>query len=153
ANGSSRDTRPVYDGTLHSLIACYQRDPLSPYRRVKQNTRESYDDWCRVLDRKFGARRVDRLLGQDFRRWFEEIAAPIGDAPPRLRLARGCVRQMLPILFAYGAEVGLSKCKELYGVLEIMEFKVSQDVLDLWHERRQPQQAMTYAQAEKIVAA
>lgn len=41
--GGGRDPRPIYDGTLHTLIACYQTDQESPYRNVGQNTQRVYD--------------------------------------------------------------------------------------------------------------
>ena len=68
-----RDSRPIYDGTLGSLIKCYQTDKESPYRNIGQNTRRIYDQWCRLLNRRSGARRIDRLSGQDLRRWFMKL--------------------------------------------------------------------------------
>ena len=64
--GDPTDTRkPIYDGTLGTLITCYQTDKKSPYHGLAQNTQRGYDDWCRTLARAIGKRRVDRLTGQD----------------------------------------------------------------------------------------
>ena len=59
--------KPIYDGTIATLIRCYQTDEKSPYHGLAQNTQRGYDDWCRTLERAVGKRRVDRLTGQDLR--------------------------------------------------------------------------------------
>ncbi|RAI42813.1 integrase [Rhodoplanes roseus] len=146
--------RALYDGTLASLIALYQTDADSPYRAVRPNTRRGYDDWCRTLARKFGARRIDRLHGTDLRRWYLAIAAP--PAPggtPRLRLASACVRSMLMILLSYGVELHLPGCLALAQALERMTLRVPQALLDAWHAAKPARTAMTYEHAAAIVAA
>lgn len=146
------NTRLVYDGTLASLIKCYQTDQESPYRTVRANTRRGYDDWCRALARSFGARRLDRLNGQDLRRWYTTMAEPsTAGGKPRLRLASACVRSMMMILLNYGTEIGVPACLELVQTLERMTFRVPQHLLDQWNTMKPQQLAMTFAQAEAIV--
>jgi hypothetical protein len=53
--------RPIYDGTVASLISCYQTDKRSPYHGLALNTQRGYSDWCRTLGRAIGKRRVDHL--------------------------------------------------------------------------------------------
>lgn len=145
----------VYDGTLRSLIKAYQTNPLSPYRSVSANTRRGYDDWCRTLELAFGARRIDRLSGQDFRRWFATLMEPAAPGrPPRIRLAQACVRSMLSILLRFGAEMSppAPKCLELVAVLAGMEFRAPPDIRERWVAMRPKRSAMTYEQAEAIVA-
>jgi hypothetical protein len=147
-----RDPRPIYDGTLRSLIKCYQTDKESPYHNVGQNTQRIYDQWCAILDHLFGARRIDRLSGQDLRRWFNEIAKPNKPGGlPRLSLARKCVRTMLSILLNYGVELGLPACLELAQALERMTLSPLRELLKEWRTRKPAQVAMTYAHAEAIV--
>ena len=148
------DTRkPIYDGTLTALIACYQTDSHSPYRGLAQNTQRGYDDWCRTLQRAIGRRRVDRLTGQDLRDCFLALLEPArpGGAP-RVRLAQACVRSMLSILLNYGAELGLPGCLELAQVLERMTLRVPKDVRATWKAKRPSKVAMSYEQAAAIVA-
>src|SRR3981189_2247858 len=52
-------SKPIYDGTLRSLIACYQTDDESSYRGLRENTRRCYDDWCKTLERAVGAKRIE----------------------------------------------------------------------------------------------
>jgi hypothetical protein len=142
----------IYDGTLTSLIGCYQRDPESSYRSNTQGTRACYDDWCRTLIAVAGTRRVDRLTGRDLRKWFLAIMRPAAPgAAPRLRLARGCVRQMMPILLAYGAEIKLPGCLDLAEVLERMTLRVPRQTRIEWKAARPRKIAMTYEQASAIV--
>jgi hypothetical protein len=146
--------KPVYDGTIRALIACYQTDPESPYRGLRENTRRCYDDWCKTLDRAVGAKRVDRLNGRDLRKWFMEIMAPSErGGPPRVRLARGCVRQMMPILLSYGAEIGLPGCLELAQVLDRMTLRVPSETRREWKASRPRKIAMTFDHAAAIVRA
>jgi len=145
----------VYDGTLRSLIKAYQTRPLSPYRAVSANTRRGYDDWCRTLDRAFGGRRIDKLSGEDFRRWFATLMEPATPGgPPRIRLAQACVRSMLSILLKFGAEMNppAPRCLELAAVLAEMEFRAPPDIRERWLAMRPKRSAMTYEQAEAIVA-
>lgn len=146
--------RPVYDGTLKSLIALYQTGRESPYRSVSPNTQRGYDDWCRTLERAFGARRIDRLRGSDLRRWYVTLAQPTSESGrPRLRLASACVRSMMMILLNYGVELNLPGCLELVQALERMTLRVPQDLLDRWNTMKPAQIPMTCAHAEAIVAA
>lgn len=150
--GGGRDQRPIYDGTLRSLIKCYQTDKESPYRNIGRNTQRIYDEWCRTLDRAFGARRIDRLSGQDLRRWFNELAKPAKPgALPRLSLARKCVRTMLSILLNYGVELGLPACLELVQALERITFTVPRELREEWESNKPAQLPMSYIYAEAIV--
>jgi hypothetical protein len=86
--------KPVYDGTLSSLISCYQTDKKSPYHGLARNIQRGYDDWCRTLERAIGKRRVDRLTGQDLRDCFLALLQPShSGGAPRLDLRRpACAR-------------------------------------------------------------
>jgi hypothetical protein len=144
--------KPVYDGTLSALIKCYQTDKKSPYRGLAQNTQRGYDDWCRTLQRAVGARRIDRLTGQDLRDCFLALLEPaVPGGAPRVRLAQACVRSMLSILLNYGAELGLPGCIDLADVLGRMTLRVPKAVRSAWKAKRPKKAAMSYAQAAAIV--
>lgn len=143
-----------YDGTLKSLIKCYQTNKMSPYWTVSADTRRGYDDWCRPLELAFGKRRVDRLSGEDFRRWYHTIMEPVAKGqPPRLRLAQASVRSMLSILLRYGAEMNppAPRCLELAEVLAGMDLRPPPEMLELWLALRPKRSAMTFEQASAIV--
>lgn len=40
-----------FDGTIDGLIACYRSDKVSPYRKLRYNTRIYYDTLCRSITR------------------------------------------------------------------------------------------------------
>jgi hypothetical protein len=143
---------PIFDGTVKSLIECYQKDPDSPFHDLRQSTRSCYGDWCTTLTRAVGARRVDRLTGRDFRKMFKEIMAPAeAGGRPRVRLATGCVKQMLPILFSYGVEIGIEACGKLLAILDNIILRVPDDVRKEWNERKPAQLPMEYGHARAIV--
>lgn len=143
-----------YTGLLRSLVDLFKSDPESSYNTSNSpNTRRGYDDLCRPLVERFGDRRIDRLNGRDMRRWFHILLEPSRPgAPPRLVLARRCVKVMMPILLAYGMEVGLLGCAELRKVLVEIDIRVSADVVRRWRAMRVTPLPMTAEHAEAIIA-
>lgn len=143
---------PIFDGTLGSLILCYQTDPDSPFHGLKQNTRRCYAEWGTTLTRAVGKKRLDQVNGQSFRRWFKEIMAPAEDGGrPRVRLAEGCVKQMLPILLSYGIEIGLEVCVRLRTTIDNMILRAPAEVREEWNERKPAQLPMLYEHASAII--
>lgn len=130
-----------FDGTLRSLIRCYQTDPESPYHKVKWNTRAHYDDTLELLERGFGARRLIDLTGKDFIRWYAEIKTPAEEGgPERVRRAHNCIK-VLRIVTNYGAAVGYARCAEIAGMLSRLRFAMPP-----------PRKvAMTFEQARAII--
>ena len=114
---------PIFDGTLASLIDLYSSDKESPYNDLRHRTRRTYDQQLKLLKRSVGARRIDRLNGEDFRRWYRNLReARSTGQPPRLARAHGCMT-MLRILFGYGQIMGLPNCDKLKGILAEMRFR------------------------------
>jgi hypothetical protein len=114
-----------FNGTLGSLIDIYATDTDSPYQDLKYSTQQSYDDDLKILKHTVGARRIAKLTGQDFRRWYNNLRKPaqVG-GPERLRRAHG-VMTMLRILISYGATIGVAHCDRLETVLGKMRFKTA----------------------------
>lgn len=147
-------TKIVYTGLLGSLIDCYQKDPESPYHTVDENTQRGYKDWCAVLKKEKGDRRVDRLTPKDVRRWFNELALPaFPGGPPRLARANKAVKTMLPMLLSYGAENRMRNCLELKQELEAMVLKHPPEIKAAWIAAKPQRTIMTYEHAEAIVTA
>lgn len=143
---------PVYDGTWESLIRCYQTDPESPYADRPQSTQRCYDDWCRTLSRAIGKKRVDHTNGRSFRTWFREIMAPAEPGgTPRVRLATGCVKQMVPILLSYGVEIGVPNCLALLAVHRDINLRAPAATIKEWNARKPQRIIMDFAHAEAIV--
>lgn len=143
---------PIFDGTIASLITCYQKDPKSPYQDLRQSSQRCYADWCTALTRAVGQRRVDKITGRDFRTWFKEFMAPNEPGGrPRVRHATGCVKQMLPILFAYGVEIGVTACIGLLAILENIILRVPSDVREDFNAKKAQQLPMQYEHALAII--
>ncbi len=149
----NRAPKIIFNGTYASLIDVYQRHPLSPYRTLKPNTQQCYDEWCAVLREIAGDRRIDRTIGPDLRQWFAAVRKPDGwEAAPRDRLAYGAVRQMPRILVNFGMELGLAPCYRLSKILAVTKLSIPRDE-KTGRRRRKKRVAMTFAQAEAIVNA
>ncbi|WP_245454057.1 integrase [Aquabacter cavernae] len=118
-----RDLQRPFDGTLASLVRLYQTDAASPYRLVKHNTRETYDQVLRLIELAFGKRVLVNLALGDFRRWYDEAKKPkAAGCPERVRKAHGII-SMLRRLFAYGTAAEYAGCDRLAGILEATRFK------------------------------
>ncbi|MGE3279947.1 MAG: tyrosine-type recombinase/integrase [Alphaproteobacteria bacterium] len=111
-----------FDGTLASLVWLYETHPDSPYHDKAPGTRRVYADDLRLIVRVVGARRLARLTGLDFLRWYREFRKPKASGmPERTRRAHG-VMTMLRILFSYGSLLGLPECRRLRDVLSELRF-------------------------------
>ena len=62
----------TFDGTMSSLIQCYQTDPDSSFRKVEYATRHGYGRMLRRIDKTVGERVIKELKGRDFLRWYEK---------------------------------------------------------------------------------
>ena len=113
----------VFDGTLASLIDRYSSDEESPYHDLRHRTQRTYDQHLKLLKVAVGARRIDRLNGEDFRRWYRKLREPKSPGlSPRIARAHGCLT-MLRLLVGYGQVTGLPNCDKLKGILSEMRFK------------------------------
>jgi len=114
---------PAFNGTLASLIDLYAGDEYSPYQNLRYNSQRAYDHDLKLLKTTVGARRVDKLTGEDFQRWYRKLREPKSPGlPPRIGRAHHCM-MMLRILFGYGQTRRLPHCDKLNGILAEMRFK------------------------------
>jgi hypothetical protein len=119
----SRDDRPIiFDGTLGGLIKLYETRPESPYHDKASSTKRVYADDMRLIGRILGDRRLTRITGLDFLRWYKELRKPkTPDRSERIRRAHGVI-VMLRILFSYGAILGLPETRRLRDILGELRF-------------------------------
>lgn len=152
---------PKYDGTLRSVIRLYQQTEESSYHTVKANTRVMYDESLKLLDTSVGARRLDKLTGLDFKRWYNGFKEPAEDSDRKAReraeqAARGITlppnperhrraykaMQLLRIVIKFGVVMNITECFRLATILENIEFSAP----------RPRTEAITFAHAEAICA-
>jgi hypothetical protein len=75
STNTSRQRRP-FDGTVRSLVNCYEVDPDSPYHDLRPTTQKNYSKHMRILCQRVGDRQLAMVMGDDVRRWYKKIAAP-----------------------------------------------------------------------------
>jgi len=118
-----RTTIRTFDGTLGSLVRCYQTDEASPYRELKWNTQRTYDQVLGVIEKAFGTRALSAIGIADFRKWYDAAKLPKSTGgPERIRKAHGII-SMIRRLMAYGVAAEHAGCVRLAAVLEVSRFK------------------------------
>lgn len=141
--GKGGDGKPRYDGTLRSLIRLYQHIPESPYREVRSNTRSMYDDSLTVLEKSVGDRRLDRLTGIDFKRWYSNFRQPAKDTEKKAKRRAELAAQGTPLppngervaraynamrllrnVISFGVVLNINECFRLSTILKQMRFSV-----------------------------
>jgi hypothetical protein len=158
-SGRGLGDKPSFDGTLRSLIRLYQQTPESPYHEIKSNTRAMYDESLSLLEKTVGDRRLEKLTGLDFKRWYANLKAPAADTekqakaraeaanagtplppnPERIRRAYKAM-QLLRIIVGFGVVSNIHECFRMKMVLEELEF----------HSPRGRSEAITFEQAKAI---
>jgi hypothetical protein len=111
-----------FDGTVAALAKVYETHPDSPYHQKQASTRRVYADEIRLIVRVLGDRRLPRLNGLDFLRWYKEFKKPkTPDGPERIRRAHGAM-VILRILFSFGILLDLPECRRLRDILSELRF-------------------------------
>jgi hypothetical protein len=131
-----------YDGTLGSLMRVFQSHEDSPLKGKRQDTIAYYTWFCRLVEQTVGKRRVDELMGPDFRRWHALFAAPIEPGQPlRLRRAQSAMTTIRRAV-SFGVELRFDGCADLRAILSAMRFETPS-------ERKT---VLEYGQAVAIIA-
>ncbi|MBD9540155.1 site-specific integrase [Ensifer sp. ENS04] len=158
-SGKGISGKAQYDGTLKSVIRLYQQTKESPYHEVKSNTREMYDESLGLLEKTVGDRRLEKLTGLDFKRWYANFRQPAADTekqaahrakmaeqgiilppnPERMRRAYKAM-QLLRIVIGFGVVLNITECFRLDTILSKMEFS----------SPKARTEAITFAQAKAI---
>lgn len=114
------EQRPVsFDGTLGSLIRCYQTDVDSPYKATRFYTRQNYDSLCRRLNAEQGMTALAEIKARDVKHWHEQWSAA-----GKVAMAHSLIA-MLRILSGFGATIlEDAECDRLSVVLSRMKFKM-----------------------------
>ncbi|WP_162559730.1 site-specific integrase [Methylobacterium radiodurans] len=121
-SGQHNPPKARYDGTLKSLMDLYQVHELSPFHAITAETRRSYVYNLGVLTKRVGARRLDRVTGEDLLRWHREFAKPskLG-GKPRIRFAHALMT-MVRIVLKFGKVLNIADARALRSVMDDMEF-------------------------------
>lgn len=121
-SGHGADGKRGYDGTLKSVIRLYQQTPESPYHEIRSNTRAMYDESLGLLEKTVGSRRLEKLTGLDFKRWYANFKQPAAEGKPeRVRRAYKAM-QLLRIVIGFGVVLNITECFRLSAILKQLEF-------------------------------
>jgi Phage integrase family len=141
--GAANGPTSVFDGTIKSLSKLYQTDPDSPFQNLRHETKQRYGYSLNALEKTVGDRRIADLTFRDFKRWYQEFAAP--DAPGGSEMLSRAYHLIttLRLLFAFGklALPKASGCADVVEILSAMEFRGG---------KGQRQEILTYQQATLI---
>lgn len=113
---------PKFDGSIASLIDCYESDEYSAYQYVQDNTAEGYKPWLKMVRQTVGARSIYKVVPIEFRGWhdnWKKISQ--GKGTDGSRQAYGGI-QMLRVLLNYGMERGIQRCLHLRMAMDNMKF-------------------------------
>ena len=109
----------AYDGSLRSLINCYQTDPDSPYRKLRFNVRRNVDGLLRRLVADHGAEDLGDIKGRTVLAWYKGWTG--GDV--KISMGSAFVGQ-LRSLFTFGRSIlECQECVRLGQVMHDLRFK------------------------------
>jgi integrase-like protein len=130
-----------FDGTVLSACQLYQTHPNSHFHQVKHNTRKTYTDSLKLIERTVGPRLIRNLTVLDVDRWYREWRKPKTEGKAeRVDRAHDAVSMFRTVL-RFCAALRHPACKQLADELKLVQF-----------ERGGARtEEMTFAQASKFV--
>jgi hypothetical protein len=111
-------------GTIAWLCDAFETDRDSPFHELRLDTQLFYSGKIAIIKGNVGGRRLDTIIGKDFRRWFKQWGR-FNEATQTFgahRRGYACI-QTLRRVIAYGAELGDGVSLKLSSVLSKMRFQ------------------------------
>jgi hypothetical protein len=109
----------AYEGSLKSLINCYQTDPDSPYRKLRFNVRRNVDNLLRRLVADHGHEDLGDIKGRTILAWYKEWTA----GGVKISMGSAFVGQ-LRSLFTFGRSIlECQECVRMGQVMHDLRFK------------------------------
>lgn len=107
----------VFDGTVRSLIGCFQTDPDSSFHGIRHGTKMTYGSAFRRIEADHGNKIIADIRNRDMRTWHR-------DWLPRGVTAAHGLMSKCRTLFAFGAAIlEDEECKRLKDALGEMKFR------------------------------
>jgi hypothetical protein len=114
---------PGYDGTVLSACQLYQRHPYSSFHKVRHNTRKSYTDSLKIIEKTVGKRLIRNLTVLDVQHWYDEWRKPaVKDGPERIDRAHDAV-SMFKTVLRFNAALRRRECTQLVDELRLIKFE------------------------------
>ncbi len=116
-------TMNEFDGTLGSLIKCYQTDPDSPYRKLRYEVRMNTDGLLRRLTNDHGHEDLSDIKARTILSW-HRIYTGGDDVRVGEKLSMGAAfNGQLRALFTFGRSIlEIEDCQRLGGVMHDLRF-------------------------------
>lgn len=113
----------VFTGTVASLIDCYERDPDSPFHKLRFASKKTYRAFMRLLEQTVGERVLSEVRGRDLRRWYENYSTPSdADGPKRIPRAHAAMT-MFRMMLSFGVSILEDEdCARLKAIMSEMQF-------------------------------
>ena len=145
-SASNVEAQPGYDGTVTSACRLYQRHPYSHFHKVKHNTRKSYTDSLKIIEKTVGKRLIRNLTVLDVQHWYDEWRKPaVKDGPERIDRAHDAVSMFKTVIRFVAAASRCPGCKQLITDLE------NAGSLVRFERGGARQEEMTYPQASAFI--
>jgi hypothetical protein len=112
----------TYNGTVGSLITTYETHEHSPYQRLARNSKENADYELRRLKYTVAERRVPKLNGIDFWRWYWEFRKPAYEGGPERITDAFHIMARVRAVFTFGVLLRLPDLQELRYILSLIRF-------------------------------
>jgi hypothetical protein len=124
ADAQAAGSRTRYNGTVLAACRIYQEHPLSPFHRVKHNTRRTYLKDLRLIEATVGARLIRNVTILDVQRWYDEWRKPDPEQPGKERIDRAHdgVAMFRTVIY-FLAALRFADCKQLASELERVRFE------------------------------
>jgi hypothetical protein len=108
----------AFEGTLKSLVTCYQNDQLSTHRKKRFHVRRNHDMTLRRIVERHGHIELADIKARTILEWHDEWS----DGGQKLSMAHLLVG-LLRTMFAFGATILEDEnCERLCGVMHHMRF-------------------------------
>lgn len=116
-----------YDGTVSSLIRCYQTDQDSSFVKNRHCSKVYYYSLCRRIEKDQGHMKIADLNARLIKRWHETLIQPKKPGkPPAIALGHSVIG-MFRTLVGFGLSILEDKeCDRLSRVLKELRFPVGQ---------------------------
>lgn len=102
-----------FDGTLRTLINCYQTDPASNYHKKRYSTRRNHDTLLRRIAARHGHEEIRDIKARTILEWYEEWSDH-----GRMLSTWQAIRGSLRVLFSFGfAILEDTECDRLCRVM------------------------------------
>ncbi len=109
----------IFDGSIRSLINCYQTDPDSRYQKKRYSTRRNHDNTLRRIGKLHGHELIRDIKGRTLIAWHKEWS------DHGRMLANGqSFKGLMRVLFAFGFTIlEDDECERLCNVMSKMQFE------------------------------